>query len=1292
MQIVKTGTKNGTFIFQKKQNANLKKSTRLVLSSTFWGPLQTKEYFEIILHLVSYMCDFGRSLSSNAVPMDNTTLPDMDELLDRLEREPPSMVGLQPQFSSMAAVCPIRHEPVAIKELQNDDRNVENGTLTDRSDKELINSNADEEFKSNKNRIIMLASDANDTEAEGQIGVDQRPVSTPPTLPHNLWQKIQNERIIGQLHEEQCPSVFKSGNDDSTGEDIYDQIDRMAAQINAEELDHKAENEPRKDFADQFITLANNKCLDSYVEAMVESILAQIMTEQIHQATTNGTGKDENELSQIVEEEKLTDKEGERREKANVAEEAERVTGEPILEPFSAASSSAPSPADPQQTNHSPIKDQRRNRPLATVHDLSAALDEFKLTESELQLGKKRPFWIPDEDCLDCMLCSTRFSIVNRRHHCRACGRVLCRVCCTQRRQLAYMEEKEGKQRVCVPCNRTLDRIEEYEQRMASAKPRNAYGDDDENGQVFASDATRQRTQQKNEVAEQSHRQSVEESGTSRPKKKSLLKQPPFLAGDSAVAIDPRQAAEVGPSGSNASQTTEGKQPASSLTVAGAVGKRSVTFRDGVNPGHDSGPNSANSSTNALNCAATESVASSSPYRWLISGSDRSTSNGDSSAKMPSVQTTGNDVSVPSDNNKKLPRKMSRRSRDRRMEEEGQCLLLPKNDGNIDQQQRTCRIWLVERRIDGIEELVQRDLADVGLTVSEEDKNCKDWTVALRRNFHLRIERKKIRDDDGLPTLAVSTRGLATIGVDELFLAFQYDPKSFAEKAELKWELLALLQQFDLIFQHCLDAQDDSSVDHQMGIRKCISRMAQLYPLLRKGRPLFGHKAASILFQRPHPKQSFADFHPPPGPFLVGVFVQEEEVPWAMCVPCRVLLRLGMLSGEYPFPVVNVRREQPLFTTGAVQASVLKVLNDFRHWSYRMARLCGCSVAIRDMCTDVILSPWALDEVRQIVATNRNMIGWALSELCAMADTEEDSTEVDSHLVCVQEEGDDGGASFVTRIFSRNDSAVDATELTTRKVTGASFVIFDGALRGSERLLVSLVEDGLVVRLHADLMEELVKALMAGDSFSATNEQGHRFSVSFHCQDGPSSPNVDGWHKSSSSSISKWIPGVLQSPIDGRPLDGHVQYGLDRSRLLRSLIFFQFSSEWALRLSAVINMLPGKFPSALQPRFFDLCEQLTTQIVPTLEPFLQELISAEQRSISLRVHVDGEAISYETEKWPALPEQHFVWTVTLDEQLIPFLYALCTWLPSVFFVELHTFIVSARPLPALSVPDNSSNL
>lgn len=46
-----------------------------------------------------------------------------------------------------------------------------------------------------------------------------------------------------------------------------------------------------------------------------------------------------------------------------------------------------------------------------------------------------------------------------------------------------------------------------------------------------------------------------------------------------------------------------------------------------------------------------------------------------------------------------------------------------------------------------------------------------------------------------------------------------------------------------------------------------------------------------------------------------------------------------------------------------------------------MARLSGTAVAIRDNSTEVVLSNWLLDELRPLVESNRNMIGWALSEL-----------------------------------------------------------------------------------------------------------------------------------------------------------------------------------------------------------------------------------------------------------------------------------------------------------------------
>jgi len=40
----------------------------------------------------------------------------------------------------------------------------------------------------------------------------------------------------------------------------------------------------------------------------------------------------------------------------------------------------------------------------------------------------QRP-WVPDDQALKCMLCSRSFTVLFRRHHCRACGRCVCRSC-----------------------------------------------------------------------------------------------------------------------------------------------------------------------------------------------------------------------------------------------------------------------------------------------------------------------------------------------------------------------------------------------------------------------------------------------------------------------------------------------------------------------------------------------------------------------------------------------------------------------------------------------------------------------------------------------------------------------------------------------------------------------------------------------------------------------------------------------------------------------------------------------
>jgi hypothetical protein len=44
--------------------------------------------------------------------------------------------------------------------------------------------------------------------------------------------------------------------------------------------------------------------------------------------------------------------------------------------------------------------------------------------DKEAKLGSKAPVWIPDVRVTMCMVCTDDFTVTNRRHHCRACGKV----------------------------------------------------------------------------------------------------------------------------------------------------------------------------------------------------------------------------------------------------------------------------------------------------------------------------------------------------------------------------------------------------------------------------------------------------------------------------------------------------------------------------------------------------------------------------------------------------------------------------------------------------------------------------------------------------------------------------------------------------------------------------------------------------------------------------------------------------------------------------------------------------
>ncbi len=70
------------------------------------------------------------------------------------------------------------------------------------------------------------------------------------------------------------------------------------------------------------------------------------------------------------------------------------------------------------------------------------------------KLGDSAPIWVPDERVTMCQKCHCDFTFFLRRHHCRACGQVVCYYCSAQKAPLKYRDYKP--ERVCYDCYDTL--------------------------------------------------------------------------------------------------------------------------------------------------------------------------------------------------------------------------------------------------------------------------------------------------------------------------------------------------------------------------------------------------------------------------------------------------------------------------------------------------------------------------------------------------------------------------------------------------------------------------------------------------------------------------------------------------------------------------------------------------------------------------------------------------------------------------------------------------------------------
>ncbi|KAG9300246.1 hypothetical protein G9A89_011319 [Geosiphon pyriformis] len=67
------------------------------------------------------------------------------------------------------------------------------------------------------------------------------------------------------------------------------------------------------------------------------------------------------------------------------------------------------------------------------------------------------PVWVPDTTTDRCMNCSDEFSLFRRKHHCRACGKVVCHACSTRTFVIPGCSESDDQiVRACDPCIFTM--------------------------------------------------------------------------------------------------------------------------------------------------------------------------------------------------------------------------------------------------------------------------------------------------------------------------------------------------------------------------------------------------------------------------------------------------------------------------------------------------------------------------------------------------------------------------------------------------------------------------------------------------------------------------------------------------------------------------------------------------------------------------------------------------------------------------------------------------------------------
>ncbi|KAG0722476.1 Zinc finger FYVE domain-containing protein 9 [Chionoecetes opilio] len=283
----------------------------------------------------------------------------------------------------------------------------------------------------------------------------------------------------------------------------------------------------------------------------------------------------------------------------------------------------------------------------------------------------------------------------------------------------------------------------------------------------------------------------------------------------------------------------------------------------------------------------------------------------------------------------------------------------------------------------------------------------------------------------GVEVWNLATRGLCTVGQEELVVLLEVAPGETHPPRDL-------FAFFNTVYQQANQGNLVTELGHT---------------IFTESDGLLGSREhGGFLYVRPT-FQCLRSLVLPPSPYIFAVLIQKWETPWAKVFPLRLMLRMGAEFRYYPCPLVSTRNRKPVFCE--IGHTIMNLLVDFRNYAYTVPAIEGFVIHMEDKKTSLLFPKNRYEQVTKALSNSNDHV---------LALGANFSPQADSHLVTI--ENDDGHYSTqAINIHSRPRRA--------------SFIVFNGALKTTSGLSAksSIVEDGLMVQIPADMMAKLREAL-----------------------------------------------------------------------------------------------------------------------------------------------------------------------------------------------------------------------